>query len=246
MRPSDIWDHGKALSKRGHSGSTWFLCRTCLDGRPSAVEIYDITKATTAAVRHLCKSHKLLLRTGMKRGSGQMDDFVERVEKYRSAPLKRAAFDNVIVSWAVCDDISLRQTSSARLNHLLKVISPVAGDLHKTSKTSVRDMITGHYDVPKQLIKGALATTVSKTHLSIDAWTSDSKLPLLGICTHFVAAYYELKAALIALPCIHDHHTGIALSNIIHGVIRGHGIEEKLRVFMMDNASSNDTIMEEL
>jgi hypothetical protein len=67
MRPSDIWDHGEALSKRGHPGSTWFLCRTCFDGRPSAVNIYDITEATTAAVRHLRKSHKLLLRTGMKR-----------------------------------------------------------------------------------------------------------------------------------------------------------------------------------
>jgi len=103
MRPSDIWDHGEALSKRGHPGSTWFLCRTCFDSRPSAVKIYDITEATTAAVRHLRKSHKLLARTGMKRSSGQMDDFVERVEKHRSAPLGRATFDNAFVSWAVCD-----------------------------------------------------------------------------------------------------------------------------------------------
>lgn len=130
MRPSDIWDHGEALSKRGYPGSTWFLCRTCFDSRPSAVKIYDITGATTAAVRYLGKSHKLLARTGMKRRSGQMDDFVERVEKHRSEPLERTTSDNAFVSWAVCDDISLRQASSARLNDLLTAINPAAGDLH--------------------------------------------------------------------------------------------------------------------
>jgi hypothetical protein len=112
IRPSDIWDNGEALSKRCHPGSTCFLCRTCFDGRPSAVKIYDITEATTAAVRHLRKSYKLLARTGMKRRSGQMDDFVERVEKHRSAPLERTTFDNAFVNWAVCDNIPLRQDSS--------------------------------------------------------------------------------------------------------------------------------------
>ena len=98
-----------------------------------------------------------------------MDDFVERVERHRSAPLERTAFDNAFVSWAVYDDISLRQASSARLNHLLTALSPVARDLHKTSKTSIRDMITRHYDVAKQQVKGTLAIAVSKIHLSIDA-----------------------------------------------------------------------------
>jgi hypothetical protein len=36
-----------------------------------------------------------------------MDDFVERVERHRSALLERTAFDNTFVSWAVYDDILL-------------------------------------------------------------------------------------------------------------------------------------------
>lgn len=182
----------------------------------------------------------------MKRSLGQMDDFVERVEKHRSAPLERTTFDNAFVSWAVCDDISLRQACSARLNYLLTAINPAAGDLHKTSKTSIRDMITGHYNVVKQKIKGALAMAVSKVHLSIDAWTSDSKLPLLGICAHFVTADYELKMKLIALPFIHGRHSGINLSKIVLEVIQEYEIEEKVGHFMMNNASNNDTMMEEL
>lgn len=98
IRPSDIWDHSEALFKRGHLGSTWFLCRTCFDSRPSAIKIYDIIEATTAAVQYLYKSHDLLTGTGMKRSLGQIDDFVERVEKHRSAPLKRTTFDNAFVS----------------------------------------------------------------------------------------------------------------------------------------------------
>lgn len=163
-----------------------------------------------------------------------MDDFVERVEKHRSAPLERTTFDNTFVSWAVCDDISLRQASSARVNHLFTAINPAAGDLHKTSKTSIRDMILRHYNVAKQQIKGALAMAVSKIHLSIDAWTSDSKLPLLGICAHFVAADYELKTALIALPFIYGRHTGITLSKIVLEVIQEYEIEEKVGYFMME------------
>ncbi|GAB7332419.1 hypothetical protein MBLNU13_g04228t1 [Cladosporium sp. NU13] len=220
VRLSDIWDHGKALFKRGHPGSTWLLCRTCFDSRPSVVKIYDSTEASTAAVRHLRNSHKLLTRAGMKRSSGQMEDFVERVERHRSAPLERTTFDNAFASWAVCDDISLRQASSARLNHFFAAINPAARDLHKTSKTSVRDMILRHYNVAKQQIKGVLAIAVSKIHLSIDAWTSDGKLPLFGICAHFVATNYELKTALIALPFIHGRHIGITLSRIVLEVIQ--------------------------
>lgn len=80
-------------------------------------------------------------------------------------------------------------------------------------------MVLRHYNVAKQQIKSALAMAVSKIHLSIDAWTSDSKLPLLGICAHFVAASYELKTALIALPFIHSRHTSITLSKIVLKVI---------------------------
>jgi hypothetical protein len=76
-------------------------------------------------------------------------------------------------------------------------------------------MITRHYDVAKQQVKGTLTIAVSKIHLSIDAWTLDSKLPLLGICTHFVNADYELKAALITLLFIHGRHTGVTLSIIV-------------------------------
>jgi hypothetical protein len=107
-------------------------------------------------------------------------------------------------------------------------------------------MITRHYDVAKQQVKGTLAIAVSKIHLSIDTWTSDSKLPLLGICAHFVNADYELKAALITLPFIHGRYTGVTLSNIVLQVIQEYGIEEKVGYFMMDNASNNDTMMEEL
>jgi hypothetical protein len=107
-------------------------------------------------------------------------------------------------------------------------------------------MITRHYDVAKQQVKDTLAIAVSKIHLAIDAWTSDSKLPLLGICAHFVNADYELKAALIALPFIHGRYTGVTLSNIVLQAIQEYGIEEKVGYFMMDNASNNDTMIEEL
>jgi hypothetical protein len=51
---------------------------------------------------------------------------------------------------------------------------------------------------------------------------------------------------LIALPFIHGRHTGITLSRIVLEVIQEYEIEEKVGYFMIDNASNNDTMMEEL
>jgi len=119
-----------------------------------------------------------------------MDSYLSRVEKHRDASLQRDIFNKAFVDWAVCDDLPLRQASSERLYHLLNTCSPVAAELQKASKTSVRDMIMAEYTVAKAQIKQLLHESVSDIHLSIDAWTSDSKLPLLGIYINFTALNY--------------------------------------------------------
>ena len=143
-RPKDsgIWEHGEALSKLGNSkDNCWFLCRRCFQAKPSLIKTYDSTDATTSAVRHLRKKHNLLVITAPKRAAGQMDSYISRVEKHRDASLQRDIFNKAFVDWAVCDDLPLRQASSERLYHLLNTCSPVAAELQKASKTSVRDMI---------------------------------------------------------------------------------------------------------
>jgi len=98
----------------------------------------------------------------------------------------------------------------------------------------------------KESMKSRLQRARTDIHLSCDLWTSPNCLPILGVIAQYITEDGKLETTTLALVDIQGAHTGENLSKYIQDVIEDWGIALKLGFMQMDNASNNDTLIEEL
>jgi hypothetical protein len=93
----------------------------------------------------------------------------------------------------------------------------------------------------KNRLEGAL-----RVHLTIDAWTSTSQHPFLGITCHWIDANIELHNCLLAAETLEGPHSGENMADVVMNVAERFNILTKLGIITTDNASSNDTMAREI
>jgi hypothetical protein len=248
---SPIWLHGYPLSKRG-SGVKYWLCGICYN-QVKPVEFFKPAAATNRPQDHLKEKHyidkhgrsipKKQKCVKRAREGETIIDKMARIEEHRELSFDDTAFKAAYLEWVVGDQISLRKSTSSRFHKLLDTISPDAGFAFRTSHNTPRDWIVTAYEDSKSTVREELAQAKSDINLSLDLWTSDNGLPMLGIVAHFINKDYAFKATLLALPKVLGSHSGENMATFLLPVIKEFAIKDKLGYFVMDNASNNDTLM---
>jgi len=71
-------------------------------------------------------------------------------------------------------------------------------------------------------------------------------LALLGLCVHFLDMEGNYQSFLLALPEQEGTHAGVNIAANITKIVKEFELEDKIGWFVCDNASSNDTCLEEL
>jgi hypothetical protein len=105
---------------------------------------------------------------------------------------------------------------------------------HYTSKTSLE-------------IKDLLNSVTSKLSASIDIWDAKyQKKAYLGIVIHFIDVKWNLHSELIGFKPLKTSHTGINICDAFVKVMDEWNIRDRLFCVTADNASNNDTFIEEL
>ena len=90
-------------------------------------------------------------------------------------------------------------------------------------------------------------TARSRISISFDGWQSDDGRNFLGICGHFIDHLYVPRTILLGLPRIFGEKSGIEQAAHITPVLSQYGITaSNLGWFVLDNASNNDTTLENL
>ncbi|XP_078442307.1 putative transcriptional regulator tpeD [Wolffia australiana] len=96
-------------------------------------------------------------------------------------------------------------------------------------------------DVQGKLVE--MFAEVSSVSLTVDAWTSQNNIALLGITAHWIDNNLKLCELLLGLRQIKGSHSGSNLATIIVEVAYHHGIESKICAITTDNASNNKTMI---
>ena len=68
----------------------------------------------------------------------------------------------------------------------------------------------------------------------------------MGIVAHYIAENGALRQSVLSLRELEGQHTSANQAGLIFSVLEEYGILSKVGYFMMDNASNNDTMIEEL
>ena len=90
-----------------------------------------------------------------------------------------------------------------------------------------------------------LSLVTQKIHLSIDLW-SGGGVAYIGVIAHYFDQYNQLKAPVLIFYEIKGSHTGENQAGYVMKAIVDFGITSKLGYFMLNNASNNDTLMNNL
>ncbi|XP_078447664.1 putative transcriptional regulator tpeD [Wolffia australiana] len=84
---------------------------------------------------------------------------------------------------------------------------------------------------------------VSSVSLTVDAWTSQNNIALLGITAHWIDNNWKICELLLGLRQIKGSYSGSNLATIVVEVAYHYGIESKICAITTDNASNNRTMI---
>ena len=90
--------------------------------------------------------------------------------------------------------------------------------------------------------KQDLAQSCSSIALSLDAWTSENQLPILGVIGHWITPDFEKRDVLLDFAEIQGPHSGQNLADCLLPMIHELEIAPKLLTITGDNAGNNGTL----
>ncbi|EXX51121.1 hypothetical protein RirG_264420 [Rhizophagus irregularis DAOM 197198w] len=97
-----------------------------------------------------------------------------------------------------------------------------------------------------KFVKKELPNAPGRLSFTLDAWTSPSYIPFLGITVHWISREWELKEILIDFCKLSGPHSGENLHESFVKCCDDMRILTKIIACTTDNASNNDTLMKAL
>jgi hypothetical protein len=253
---SGIWRHGDEYINlaKPDDAHAW-ICDHC-DG----VIIIPRSGTTSNVNRHLKKDHGIILKRTQndREEEDETETILSRdssVQQTQTAPTTFRAlvttydvdrFRNLLIHWIVQQQIPYSAVEHTEFRDLLLYLQPSLERYLIRSHHTVANWIGDEYTRARLTVKGLLANAYSRIHLSFDIWTSPAAMPILGICAHFLDTDVRLQNPLLALRFFKGSHTGEAIAEIITGVVEEFEIQNKLGVYVADNASNCNAACREL
>ncbi|KAN0131304.1 Ribonuclease H-like domain containing protein [Lactarius tabidus] len=115
-----------------------------------------------------------------------------------------------------------------------------------------RDLMTyAHHPLPSLKIPHRPYSFVKedvegKISIAIDAWTSSNNYAFMAIVAHYVNKVGQLEELLINFRELEGEHSGANMAEAVWETLVCFGIENQIMAFMLDNASNNDTLVDEI
>ncbi|CAB4489965.1 unnamed protein product [Rhizophagus irregularis] len=192
---------------------------------------------TTNLHKHMQRKHSSKIETEVE--SGEMDKFVKKeLPRYT-----QGTFRDFIVRWTVCDDQPFTAVESEHLRLLFRILNPIA---KAPSADTLRSDVIDKFNEERNNIREILQNAPGRLSFTLDAWTSPSYIPFLGITVHWISHEWELKEILIDFCKLSGPHSGENLHESFVKSCDDMRILTKIIACTTDNASNNDTLMKAL
>ncbi|EEB92505.1 hypothetical protein MPER_08973, partial [Moniliophthora perniciosa FA553] len=160
-------------------------------------------------------------------------------------PWDQEKFEALLVEWIVACDQPFDEVEKPEFIAMI-TYAHHRGGLRIPGRHGIRDRVMklGEkiFDETREMFKDL----DSKISLSIDAWTSSNGHAFLAIVAHWVSNEGQLEELLIDFCPLVGEHSGENMAAVVWETMEKYGITGKIMAVMMDNASNNDTLMQEL
>jgi hypothetical protein len=200
-------------------------------------------KASSTNLTAHAKKHKKMFNdfesnSGTKRGFIQKEIEAKKIPRYDAEKSH-----DYLVQWIINDSQAFRAGENPFFQQFLE-------SLHFDYKALKKDAIIQRtmkaFDAVKLKISDSLAKHPQKVSLTLDIWTSPSQDPFLCVTLHLIDKDWVLKSQVIAFRYIPGKHTGAKIALVLEEILKDYQIEKRILTVTLDNASNNDTLVEEL
>jgi hypothetical protein len=163
--------------------------------------------------------------------------------------LIKAKFEDALVAFIVCLNLSFRTVESLWFIALLTTISNLVGNTIQipTSHNTIASWVKQSYKDKRASVAKLLASAQSKIHLSFDNWSSGNHLAFTAVVAHFCSPAFSIESILIGFRELRGPHSGENIAEVVDEVLQDYGITpDQIGCFILDNATNNDTCISAL
>lgn len=184
--------------------------------------------------KHRIKSgnHPILLPTV----EGNLDLFLE-------SPGKKADVEKTLVQWV----IQTRQPFTVVEHPAFRALIEATGvKLPIRTADTLFNRIKDEFHLDRACVKEKLAISSRTLALSLDVWTSENQIAIMGIMGHWISPEFEKREELLEFTDINGPHSGENLAEIVLKMLEELDIAPKLLTITGDNAGNNGTLCDSL
>jgi hypothetical protein len=149
-----------------------------------------------------------------------------------------------IIRWVVTDMKAFTTVESPEFQKIFRDIPGVEPPF--TSRHTFRDRIVQEFYTQRTELKNELAFTCKTIALSLDVWTSQNHLPILGVIGHWLTEEFEYRERVLEFTELQGAHSGENLASAVENMLVELSLEHKLISITGDNASNNEAMASEL
>jgi hAT family C-terminal dimerisation region len=238
------WKHGEEISQAEDRGKRW-KCEPCWGAGKFTHFARTSNKAIT---NHLKDVHQItqdpdrirLEITPPQDPDGGVSISIPSFFNWELLKLR-------LIEWIVVMHITFSQVENEWFRRFLAALSPSLEGWIPRAGNTVKAWILKEFERRQEGIKKRLHTSKSRIHLSFDLWTSPNNMAFVGVVGHFMSSKYKVESVLLGLRRIQGTHTGENIAEAVLKVIHKYGLSgDQMGWFVLDNATSNDTCVEEI
>ncbi|KAF5378856.1 hypothetical protein D9615_006941 [Tricholomella constricta] len=160
-------------------------------------------------------------------------------------PFTLQGFYSRLAKWIAVDDQSINVIESPELRELLLFLGTQLTDRDIPHRTKLTEIIIDCFKTEYKAMNA-----LGRVSLTSDVWSRTSLAAHVAITAHYMAmssdGHLVLRSRLVAFRQLEGSHTGENLAKVLWKVINELQIVERIGMITLDNASNNNTLMEEL
>lgn len=240
-RKSSVWLFGEKLLRTTDKKEVYY-CYNC--ERQKRRQLLPKLSGNTGAHQHLLRYHNID-GEGHARSSSPVDQRTIDDNAFTLVSVaKKSEFQRLLIRWLVYCHICLAMVENEYFREFIAYLNKGLASLLPFAQATIRKWIMHAYQEEKEKIKEEMRTSISNIHVSFDMWTSPNCLAMLSVFAHYLDKDGVRRNRLLGFRRVLGAHTGENQASIIVEVLHEYEIASKIRYFMCDNASSNDTCVD--
>lgn len=207
-----------------------FICKRCSWSSNDSAR----HGSTSNLITHLRTRHSVKQNT-----SSQLSAPMTSLDRFVRHPKASLSIEQALIQWVV----QTRQPFTVVENSSFQAVFEAANvKLPIKSADTLYNRIKEGFSKSRNKLKEDMAQSCNSIALSLDAWTSENQLSILGVIGHWITPDFEKREVLLDFAEIQGPHSGQNLADCLLTMVHELGIAPKVLTITGDNAGNNGTL----